>query len=102
MEEAETASGGRDRFLGGVVVDDASAFAAGRDFPYEVAEAVVRSQLRGQDWAKADLTRPLRAWRRRTPPNAYLESLDRPPAEPGCEAVTLVLPDYTDFPAATR
>lgn len=100
MEASESGSDGRTRLLGGVVVNDASAFAAGNGFPYEVAEAVSSAGLRGSDWAGADMARPLLRWRQRTSPNAYIEALNHPATKSACDAISLALPDYTDFLAA--
>ncbi|MCW5653228.1 hypothetical protein [Hydrogenophaga sp.] len=88
----------RERYLGGVVVSDASGFAAGRDFPYDVAEAVVSTGLHGDDLRDAAFARPLLAWRQRTPPNAYLEVLSSPPQGANCDPASLVQLDYTDLP----
>jgi len=105
METSEQAAGpsARERFLGGVVVDEASGFAAGVDFPHDVAEAVVAANFTGSDLIEAEFARPLLAWRRRTPPNAYIEALPDSPAQPPhCGAVTLVMPGYADFLPASR
>lgn len=89
---------GRTRYLGGVVVDDASDFASGSDFPHDVAQAITVTQLSGADWAEAQMAQPLVLWRRRTPPNAYIETLDTSESSAsGCGALTLALPDYTNF-----
>lgn len=103
MSEQPYGTQARERFLGGVVVDEASGFAGGTDFPYDVAEAVTAAGLSGSDLAEAGFTRPLLAWRSRTQPNAYVEALpDSPDQVPGCSAVMLALPDYTDFLPASR
>lgn len=99
IEESTDASDplGRSRYLGGVVVDDASDFAGGSDFPYDVAQATTATQWAGTDWAEAEMTQPLVAWRRRTPPNTYIEALDAGESSaPGCGSLTLALLDYTD------
>lgn len=89
---------GRSRYLGGVVVDAASDFASGSNFPHDVAQAVTATHLPGADWADAQMAQPLVAWRRRTPPNAYIETLDASDSSAsGCGALTLALPDYTNF-----
>lgn len=89
---------GRSRYLGGVVVDDASDFASGVNFPYDVAQATTAMHRPGADWAESEIAQPLVAWRRRTPPNAYVETLEvGESSTPGCDALTLALPDYTDF-----
>lgn len=93
----------RLRYLGSVVVDDASGFAGGRDFPHDVAEAITATGPAGPDWARADMVQPLLAWRRSTLPNVYIETLlesDEP--GPGCGALTLAIPDYIDFLLAHR
>lgn len=89
---------GRSRYFGGVVVDDASDFAGGEDFPVDVAQAVTETPMSSADWAEAEMTQPLMVWRRRPPPNVYIETLDTPSSPtPGCDALTLVLPEFTDF-----
>jgi len=99
MEESSdpTDPPGRSRYLGGVVVDDASGFASGTDFPYDVADAVTATPSLDAEWAHADLTQPLLAWRQRTPPNTYIETLDAGDSSPYCGLLTLAQPDYTDF-----
>ncbi|HNT38245.1 MAG TPA: hypothetical protein PKO45_03905 [Rubrivivax sp.] len=101
MEVSENDGDGRTRVLGGVVVNDASDFAAGRDFPHDVAETLtaIGTQSKSSDWADAVMARPLLRWRRRTPPNAYIEALDHPADDEGCNTLSLALPDYTDFTA---
>ena len=89
---------GRSRYLGGVVVDDASDFAGGVNFPYDVAEAVTATGPLDADWAEGEMMKPLVAWRRRTPPNAYIETLDADrPSPADCGLLTLAQPKYTDF-----
>ncbi len=88
----------RSSYLGGIVVDDASAFAAGTGFPHDVAEAVTATRLSSDDWIRTAWVRPLLSWRLRTPPNTYIETrttIDRPAL--ACDALTLAIPDYTDF-----
>lgn len=88
----------RESFLGGAVVNEASGFAAGTRFPHDVAEAVTSASWSSTDWTHAELARPLLDWRRRTPPNAYIETLTTThDPEPACDALTLAIPDYTDF-----
>lgn len=93
----------RARYLGGVVVNDASAFAGGTDFPHEVAQAITTYGVSDFTWAQGDLAQPLLAWRSRTPPNAYIETLAAK-VDPGagCGALTLAMPDYTDFVSMHR
>ena len=45
--EPSAESSAREHFLGGVVVDTASGFAAGKNFPHDVAEAAVVADLAG-------------------------------------------------------
>lgn len=93
-----TAPADRTRYLGGVVVDNASGFASGTDFPYDVAEAVTATGLSGVELAHAEITRPLQAWRRRTPPNVYIETLASTDEQnSACGPLTLVMPNHTDF-----
>lgn len=89
---------GRSRYLGGVVVDDASDFAGGVDFPYDVGATITTTGTLDADWAEAEMMRPLVAWRQRTPPNFYIETLDTgAPSPPICGLLTLAQPKYTDF-----
>ena len=101
LEESHDPSdpAGRSRFLGGLVVNDASGFAAGAGFPYDLAHALTAGQPALAGWGDRDLARPLLDWRLRTPPNVYVESRvqDEDPG-PGCGAETLTFPVYTDFP----
>lgn len=94
---------GRSRFLGGVVVDDASGFAAGTGFPHDVAEAITASGVAHADWAQADMSQPLLAWRSRTPPNAYVETHEvTEEPDTACGSLALAMPSYTDFRAGGR
>ena len=66
--------------------------------PHDIAEAMLETGLPYHDTSVRENILPLLAWRRRTPPNATIESLSTAAdAAPGCDATTLALPGYTDF-----
>lgn len=97
FERLSTASDGRDRYVGGLVLSDASGFAFGGEFPYDVAQAVIASGLDGNDIAMAEFARPLVTWRARTPPNAMIEAVVRKRSDGRCGLFGLALLDYTDI-----
>lgn len=98
LERAEAAHAtDRERYLGGVMVNEASGFAAGRDFPYDVADAVVAVPLSGNELQQAEFARPLLMWRRHTRPNAYIEVLKAPLTDANCDPAWLARLDYTDI-----
>ncbi len=110
---------GRERLIGGVTIDEASAFAYGFDFPSLVAEVFTASPADAagepataasdgvettspddpdnRDGYRDAHAAPLLAWRRHTLPNAYIERLIEPSPDEGCAATDLVLPTHTDF-----
>ncbi len=86
----------RRRYLGGIVVDRASGFAHGPDFPYDAADAWVSTSLRGQPLERVELARPLLDWRGRTRPNAFVEVVADASEDSPCDLFRLARLDYTD------
>ncbi len=96
LEAAEAPPAGRQRWLGGVVIDDASRFASGRDFPFDLAQAVVDTGLGSADLQADPSSRPLLDWRRRTMPNALIEARAEAP-DIRCSPANKAVLDYTDI-----
>ena len=97
LEQAQASPVGREQLLGSVVVDDASGFASGRDFPFVIAQAATEAGLSGAELQEGESNRPLLAWRRRTRPNAFVEALAKTGAHTDCSPASMAILDYTDI-----